>query len=291
MKTEESSLRNIAMYFRLLSHQYLLGSLPLRSLSPPHDRLQTRQRSVDLDPLKRQRRVDVLRADGGALPHERAVEGPRVSCQEVEPLLRPLVPRVEVVPVPESGCRRPDELSVRGEYRTRGITEHAVDAGAELLIPLKLLRLLQVLSLLECSLPLPDYPRLHPPELLHEVADVHDEVLLNWKVVERFDHDLLPRLRDRSCARQPRGAVYQRPAAPADSHPARPSEGERPVKPVARVVECIQDEHLRMVLYYVLLVEAVGCSSREVPLDPYRDLLWKGGVVSTFFQWAATSSG
>src|SRR5436309_194324 len=188
MKTEESSLRNIAMYFRLLSHQYLLGSLPLRSLSPPHDRLQTRQRSVDLDPLKRQRRVDVLRADGGALPHERAVEGPRVSCQEVEPLLR-------------------------------------------------------------------------------------------------------PRLRDRSCARQPRGAVYQRPAAPADSHPARPSEGERPVKPVARVVECIQDEHLRMVLYYVLLVEAVGCSSREVPLDPYRDLLWKGGVVSTFFQWAATSSG
>src|SRR5207245_6101838 len=123
----------------------------------------------------------------------RAVKGSRVSGQEVESFLCALVPRVEVVPVPESGRRRPDELPVRGEDRTRSVTEHAVDACAELLILLKLLRLLQVLSLLECSLPLPDYPRLHPSELLHEVADVHDEVLLNWKVVERFDHDLLRR--------------------------------------------------------------------------------------------------
>src|SRR2546428_3006100 len=265
-------------------------SAPSReSLPPPHDCIQARQRSVDLDPLKRKGRVDVLRADDGALPHESAVEGSRSSGQEVEPFGCTLVPRVEVVPIPESGRRRSDELLVRGEDRTRRITEHAVDAGTELVILLKLLGLLRVLSLLECSLPLPDYPRLNPPELLHEVADVNDEVLLNWKVVKRLDNDLLPRLWDWSRACQPRGAVNQRPATPADSPPTRPSEGERPVKPVTRVVECIQDEHLRMVLYFVLLVEALGCLSREVPLDPYPDLLRKG-TVSTFFQYAATSS-
>src|SRR5262249_62321222 len=92
------------------------------------------------------RGVDVLRAALRALADERAAPDPLVLGQDLHPLAAARVARIEVVALREGDRGRPDEVGVEPVDRACGVAQHAVDAHAELLELVELLRRLAVLA-------------------------------------------------------------------------------------------------------------------------------------------------
>src|SRR5262245_47482973 len=92
-------------------------------------------------------RVDILRTCLGAFTDEGAAPDSLVLREDVETLISSLVSRILVIALCESHGRRSDEMLIQPVDRTGGITDHTVDAHAELLVALQLLWRLQVFSL------------------------------------------------------------------------------------------------------------------------------------------------
>src|SRR5438477_9764437 len=90
------------------------------------------QRGVELGLLDRLGGIDSLGADDGALADEAALPHSFGIGDDRQPFLQTLVARVEVVAAREGDRGRPQELVVKTVDRARRVTEHAVDALAEL---------------------------------------------------------------------------------------------------------------------------------------------------------------
>src|SRR2546423_9662346 len=118
-------------------------------------------RRVELGLLDRLGRVDSLRADDRALADEAALPHALGIADDRQPFLQTLVARVEVVAAREGDPAGAQKLVVKTVDRTRCITEHAVDALAELPELLDLLVGLTVLARAERQLLLADDPRLY----------------------------------------------------------------------------------------------------------------------------------
>src|SRR5262249_50033556 len=119
------------------------------SSRPPRqeEALEPLQRRVQLVALDGAGGGHVLRTDLGAFADERAAPDALVLRQESPPLPRPLVARVEVVPLGQRDGGRPEELRVQAVDRAGGVAQHAVDAHAVLLVLVQLFRRLPVLAL------------------------------------------------------------------------------------------------------------------------------------------------
>src|SRR5258705_13940799 len=76
-------------------------------------------------------------ADKGASPN------PLWMRQQSQPLLCPLIAIVHVVALRESERRGANKRRLQPHHRTRGIAQRAINAHAELLIEIELLRRLQ----------------------------------------------------------------------------------------------------------------------------------------------------
>jgi hypothetical protein len=88
-------------------------------------------------------------------------------------------------------------------------------------------------------------PRLHARELLHEIADVHDQVALDRKVLERLDPERTGReVAQEATAGKLRLARHHHPAAAADRHAAGPAVGERAVHVILDVLQALQHGHV-----------------------------------------------
>src|SRR4029450_4291510 len=147
---------------------------------------------------------------------------------DLEAFLAALVTRVEVVTLRERDRGRPDERRLEPIDRARGVTQHAVDAHAELLVLVQLVRRLAVLAFRQWLLLIADDPWLHQDELPHEVADLDDEVTNDREVSERFDlHRPAAVLGQERLARELRLAVDGHAAAAAHAHATRTAQQER----------------------------------------------------------------
>src|SRR5262245_33546975 len=114
-------------------------------LAPPEEEgLEPFQRRLQLVALDGPGRIDVLGTDLGAFTHEGAAPDPVVPGEDLQPLPRPLVARVEVVALGQGDGGRPEERRIQAIHRTGGVAQHAVDAHAELLVLVHLFRRLQV---------------------------------------------------------------------------------------------------------------------------------------------------
>src|SRR4030095_13282504 len=103
---------------------------------PPRqkERLHRLERRVQLVALDGAGRVDVLRAHLGALSHERAAPDALVLGPNLEARRGAFIARIEVVALSERDRRGSNELRIETVDRTRGVTEHAVDAHAVLFV-------------------------------------------------------------------------------------------------------------------------------------------------------------
>src|SRR4030095_8792163 len=79
-------------------------------------------------------RIDMLRTDLRALADEGAPPDARVLRQHFHALRRALIAVIEVVPLRQRDGGGSDEFRIQPVDRTRRITQHAVDAHAELLV-------------------------------------------------------------------------------------------------------------------------------------------------------------
>src|SRR4029450_5995249 len=126
-------------------------------LAPRHNqRLVPFRHRFDLVLLNGARRVDILRANPRALAVERAAPDAFVLRKDVQAFVGPLVAGILVVALRQRYGGRPDEMLVQPDDRASGVTAEAIDAHAELLIGVQLLRGLQVFALAERLLFLAD---------------------------------------------------------------------------------------------------------------------------------------
>src|SRR6266542_2270184 len=147
------------------------------SRAPWHQEgLQRIQRSAQLVTLHGTGGIDILRTDLSAFSHEGATPNAFVLGKDLESFARAFVARVEVVSLGEGNGRRPDELLVQAVDRAGSVTQHAVDAHAELHVVVHLLRRLPVFAIGQRFVVLADDPGFHPAQFSHEVADLDDEI-------------------------------------------------------------------------------------------------------------------
>src|SRR5213596_3611976 len=107
----------------------------------------------------------------------------------------------------------------------------------------QLRRRLSILTFLDGPDLVADDPWLDLRELSQELRHVDDQIADDGKVVQRFHADgARLMIRQVRRARQLRLAVHHHPAAPADTHPARPAERERPVEPILDVIQRVQHD-------------------------------------------------
>src|SRR5437870_785305 len=118
----------------------------------------------------------MLGTDFGTFAYEGAAPNPIVLREDFQPLARSLVARILVVALSQGNGGRTDEVRIEAVNRAGGVAEHAVDAHAELLVLVQLLRRLSVFTLRERFLLLANEPRLDRGQLAHEVADLNNEV-------------------------------------------------------------------------------------------------------------------
>src|SRR5262245_26761652 len=97
------------------------------------------ERGAQLVALDGPGRIDVLRTDPGALPHEGTTPDPGVVGEDLHPLRGSLVARIQVVALGEGDGGRSDELRVQAVDRAGRVAQHAVDAHAERLVLVQLL--------------------------------------------------------------------------------------------------------------------------------------------------------
>src|SRR6266571_6895430 len=257
--------------------------LGLRHQEPPH----VPHRREDFQRLNRGRRIDVLRADDGALPDEGAFPDAGLRIQTRKTLVGPFVPCVPDVPQRQRGRRGADELGARPEDRAGRVAQHAIDAQTLLPVRLDVLWVLHELFRQVAGL-LADDVRRHRRKLLQEIVEVYDEVLEDREVRERIDRDgALVDVADVRAARELRLAVHVRAARAADPHPARPPVRQRGVEVVLDVIQSVEDDHVVAVRDSVLLVRRLRPRRRSIPLHPEHDVPL--GHLNTSSRRAATS--
>ena len=105
---------------------------------------------------------------------------------DLQPLLGALIPGVLVVALRESENRRPDEAGLEPVDGARSVTEHAVDAHAELLVPVQFFGSLPVFARGNGLLRLANDPGLHFFQLAHEVADLDHEIPHHGEIAQGF---------------------------------------------------------------------------------------------------------
>src|SRR5271157_2121579 len=89
----------------------------------------------------------MLGADARALADKRASPNAIGMGQYRGPFRRALVARIHVVALRQRDGRRPDEHWIQSHHRTRRVAQRTVDAHAELLVAVHLLRSLQEFAL------------------------------------------------------------------------------------------------------------------------------------------------
>src|SRR5262249_52160456 len=209
--------------------------------------------------------IDVLGADLRTLADESASPDSLVLRQDLTPLTRTFVSRIEVVTLGERDGGPADELLVQTVNRAGGVTQHAVDAHDELVVLVKLVRCLQVLTVSKRFLLLSHDPRLDACKLAEEVTDLDDEIADDWKISERFDAHW-----SRTVVGQERRtgklwlAVDRHAAAAADAHAARPTIGQGAINAVFDVVETVEDHPLFRVRDFVLLEADARITLRSI---------------------------
>src|SRR5262249_41130126 len=162
----------------------------LSSRPPWHEhRLEPVNRPGNLGLLNGSGRIHILGADHRALTYKGTLPDPLMPGDHPFPLGLALITGVEIVPLRQGNGGRTDEGGFQAINWASSVAEHTVDTHAELLIAGQLSRALQILTLGDRFLLLPDDPRLDFPELLHEVVDVDDQVTLDRKIRQGFHAD------------------------------------------------------------------------------------------------------
>src|SRR5712692_2831428 len=231
-------------------------------------------RGVELCLLDRLRRIDAFGAHHRALADEAALPDALGVRDHRQAFLDALVARIEIVAAGKRDRRRAEKLVVQAVDGAGRVTEHAVDAFAELAELIDLLHRLAMLAGTERVLLLPDDPRFDGLQLVHEVLHVDDEVANDREVLERLDSDGSgPVVAEEGVAGELRGSVDHHPAAPADAHPARPPIAEAAVNVRLDVVERVQDHHALVRERNVIRLEArclvlFGIEARGPDRDP-----------------------
>src|SRR5712671_4142734 len=135
-----------------------------------HKRLHPFERSFQLVLLDRPRGINMLRANPRALPNKRTSPDALRMCQQPQSLLRALIAIIQVVPLRERKSSRPNKSWFQSHHRTSRIAKRAIDAHAELLVEIQLLRRLQEFAGAKRWLVLADQPWLNALQLDHEIA-------------------------------------------------------------------------------------------------------------------------
>src|SRR5262245_12503843 len=143
----------------------------------------------DLVLLDGARRVDILRTDPRAFAVERAAPDALMLRKDVQAFFGALIAGILIVTLRQrNGCGT-NEMLIQPDDRARGVAAEAIDAHAELLVALQLLRRLQVLALGERFLFFADYPGFDGLQFVHEVGDLDDEVAHYGEEAQRLDAD------------------------------------------------------------------------------------------------------
>src|SRR4029434_8856812 len=150
----------------------------------------------------------------------------------------------------------------------------AVDAHAELLVLVELLRRLDVLAFPQRFLVLANDVRLDAHELAHEIAHVDDQITDDRKVAKGLDAYRAGRVvREERCAGQLRLAVDRHPAAAADPPSARTAVPQGTVNPILDVVQAIEDDPVLRARYLVLVERLLRLLLRQVARYLHFDVL------------------
>ena len=165
----------------------------------------------------------------GALSHERASPDSLMLGQHVHALMRALVTRVHVVALRERDRRWANEYRIETIYRTGGVTQQAIDAHAELLVAIELVRSLEVFAFGNRLFVSANEPGLDALQLAHEVSDFDHQVPDHGKIAQRLHphRSSVPSVvRKEGGAGQFGLAVHHHPAASTNTHAAGPAKGE-----------------------------------------------------------------
>src|SRR5262245_18838287 len=194
-------------------------------LAPRHNqRLVPFRHRFDLVLLNGASRVDILRANPRTFAVECAPPDPLVLRKDVQAFFSPLVAGILVVALRQRDGRGPDEMLIQPDDRARRVAAEAIDAHAELLIAVQLLRRLQIFAFADRLLFVADEPGFDGLQLVHEVGDLDDQVAHDGEIAQRFDADRAGIVgRQESGAGQFRIAIDHHPATAADAHPATPA--------------------------------------------------------------------
>src|SRR5213080_1696850 len=174
-------------------------------------------------------RVHVLGTNLGALSHERASPDSLMLGQHVHALMRALVTRVHVVALRERDRRWANEYRIETIYRTGGVTQQAIDAHAELLVAIELIRSLEVFAFGNRLFVSANEPGLDALQLAHKVSDFDHQVPDHGKIAQRLHphRSSVPSVvRKEGGAGQFGLAVHHHPAASTNTHAAGPAKGE-----------------------------------------------------------------
>ena len=163
---------------------------------------------------------------------------------------------------------RTRELRVESVLGARGIAEHAVDAGAVLLVHVALLRRLQVFAFLERARLGRDDVGRDGLELVDEVARIHHQILLDREVRQRLDTQLFRVVvPQKGPAGQHGLAVDHHPATAADRHAAGPPETDAAVEMILDVLQALQHRHVVAKWHVEALPERLVILLRAVAQD------------------------
>src|SRR5207237_8848775 len=128
----------------------------------------------------------VLATNLGALSHDRATPDCLMLGQHVHALMRALVTRVHVVALRELDRRWANEYRIETIYRTGGVTQQAIDAHAELLVAIELIRSLEVFAFGNRLFVSANEPGLDALQLAHKVSDFDHQVPDHGKIAQRL---------------------------------------------------------------------------------------------------------
>ena len=164
-------------------------------------------------------------ANDGAFTHIRAFPDAFFAGNDVLTLLIAFISGIEVVAVAQGNCGRTDEIVFEAINRAGRVTEHAVDALAELLVIFELIRRLEIFSFGYGFFFFSNNPGFDRFEFVHKVGHVGDEIAHNGEVDQGFHAHFVGII-----VAQHRGtgefgfAIDHHAATAAHAHSARPAE-------------------------------------------------------------------
>ncbi len=189
-------------------------------------------------------RVHILGTHLRALADKRASPDSVVLREDIEAFTGSLVPGVHVVPLRQGNGRGSAEQRVQSVNGTGRITQHAIDAHAELLVRIQLLWSLEVFFFQRLFY-FPDDPGFRLRELHQEIRGVDHQIPEDREVFQRLHAYGARRVvgKERR-AGQLGNAVHRHSAAPADPHAAGPTKRQRSVQMVLDVIQRIEHHPL-----------------------------------------------